>query len=186
MDTDHSDPDPVRRLTRLLTGLYKHGGIPYAADLITGPDGTALIDIVSPDLPGAGTLTDRAIRTHRMIVAAVAALGPPASQALTALLDLHPAARHARRPNLTLTERRHQAGTAFNPQLEGDTVRRHHERRLTIVLAFELYQRRRHDATTEPDPTPGRPYPPPPPPPEWFQSRSRATPPRYDPKQRQR
>ncbi|ONH24168.1 hypothetical protein [Pseudofrankia asymbiotica] len=154
---DPSDPaDLVERLDALVRGLLAHG-VSHPADLVASEDGRALTDLVFPAGSGAGSVHDRAIRTHRLIVAAVAALGRPAAPALEALLDLHPAARPAgRRPMLTRTERREQAGTYY--RVAGDTIRRHHEPRLVRRLAMEIYQRARlGDLTTHGAPEHSRP-----------------------------
>ncbi len=164
----HPEPAPVSRLAGLVAALYKPG-IPHAADLVAADAGRELVDVLHPPRPHTGTPDDahaRALDAHRMIVAAVAALGPPASAALAALLDLHPATRRGRRPLLNLTERREQAGAAYH--VAGETIRRHHEGTLTLALAMELYRRlRAKDATTA---ATGQPRPlPPPPPPAHFQ-----------------
>ncbi|WP_007507595.1 hypothetical protein [Pseudofrankia saprophytica] len=155
--------DLVDQLDALVRGLLAHG-VSHPADLVASADGRALTDLVFPAGSRAGSAHDRAIRTHRLIVAAVAALGRPAAPALEALLDLHPAARPAsRRPMLTRTERREQAGTYY--RVAGDTIRRHHEPRLTRMLALELYQRARlGDLTTHGTPEHSHPRQAPPPP----------------------
>ncbi|WP_045878039.1 hypothetical protein [Pseudofrankia sp. DC12] len=150
--------DPVDLLDGLLHELLAYG-VSHAADLVATDPGQALTDLLCPPAQGAGSRHDRAIRAHRVLVAAVAALGRPATPALEALLDLHPAARPvSRRAPLTRTERREQAGTYY--RVTSETVRRHHEDRLIHRLAVELYQRAHlgeattHATDPQPDHTP--------------------------------
>nr|MDT0665486.1 hypothetical protein [Micromonospora sp. DSM 115978] len=96
------------------------------------------------------------------IVAAVAAVGPPARHALEALLDLHPAATPGRRLLLTLTERRDRAGGFY--RVAGSTMARHHEEKLTLALAMDLHQRRQAADLTTRAADQRRPAQPPPPP----------------------
>jgi len=131
--------DRVTALARLLDALLEQG-IPHAADLVASTDGRALIDHIRPPRIGAGTVHDRAIATHRVVIASVAALGAPDAPMLEALFDLQPAARpRHRRLALTLTERREQAGAVVNRAAE--TVRKGYEPKLLKRLALEIHRR---------------------------------------------
>jgi hypothetical protein len=160
-DTDTDDIDPVTLLVPLVGALYARG-VPHASDLLATVEGKALVDLLAPARAGAGTVHDRAVSAHRVVVAAVAAVGPPARHALEALLDLHPAATPGRRLVLTLTERRERAGGFY--RVSGATVARHHEEKLTLALAMELQQRRAAADRTTRAADRRRPAAPPPPP----------------------
>ncbi|WP_131745259.1 hypothetical protein [Frankia sp. Cppng1_Ct_nod] len=81
------------------------------------------------------SIHDRAISTHRILTAAVAALDPTDHEAIGLMLCLWPRTRR-----LTPEQRRAQAADLYGIQPE--TFRRPtHEGHLLLNLAIELYQR---------------------------------------------
>jgi hypothetical protein len=133
----HPGQDAVARLRELLPVLYRTGVQPDRLFTHT----PALVDLLAPaDGPG-DTRYHRARRARRLLVAAVADVGPPpCDRALRILLHLD--CDPTRPPPATLTDRRAQAGALFTPPLRADTFRRpRHEGRLTRALAFALFYR---------------------------------------------
>jgi hypothetical protein len=125
-----SPPVSLDALYRAVRDLCHSGA--QEADLIDTPRGRAFLDLsTSP----ADPIPHRAIRARRLLLAAVHAVGTPASDAATALLQLHPPGRT--RPSLA--ERRERAADAY--QLQPETFRRHHERRVILAVALEVHKR---------------------------------------------
>ncbi len=127
------DTPSVQHIKKQLVPVLRHGARP--ADLIAyTPEFVNLICPAEPGMPRQA-LDDRALATHRILTAAVAALDPPDHEAIGLMLCLWPRTRR-----LTLDQRRAQAADLYG--IQPDTFRRPtHEGHLLLNLAIELYQR---------------------------------------------
>ncbi|WP_157180419.1 hypothetical protein [Protofrankia coriariae] len=129
----------AQQIHNQLIRMLRRGGRP--AELITyAPE---FVDLVWPAEAGMPrqAIHDRALRAHRMLTAAVAAMEQPHSEAIGIMLCLWPGTL-----GLTLDQRRERAARLFG--IQSDTFRRSaHEGRLVLNLSLEIYQRvrDRHD-----------------------------------------
>lgn len=147
MTNQHAEQDdakPIKDPTGLITLLddLLATGAQHPQDLLNGSP--ALVARISPGKPATTYL--RARQAHRVLVAAIHALGRPRSDALRALYNLDPIPRN-KKPLFTQTKRREKAAEIYNLSVE--TIRRHTEETLLEALAMEIdYRISRGDGTT--------------------------------------